>query len=184
MKFVKILGVDILEVKHIRGTMILQQALYKDERGYFREIYKESNFFQKFKQDNTSFSKAGVLRGLHYQEKPYAQAKYVTVISGKIIDIIVDIRKDSDTFGNYMKIELSAENGKIAYMPEGVAHGFVAIEDSNIIYKCSQEYFPKAEKCIIYNDEFLNINWEIENPIVSKKDLQGKKFNELIMEKK
>ena len=129
-----------MEVKHIQGTMILEQAIHKDDRGYFRELYKISTFFQIFKQDNTSFSKANVIRGLHFQEKPFAQAKYITVISGKIIDIIVDIRKNSPTFGNYMRIELSAENGRVVYMPEGIAHGFAAIEDSNIIYKCNNEY--------------------------------------------
>ena len=168
-----------MEVKHIQGTMILDQAIYKDDRGHFREIYKESKFYLNFKQDNTSFSKANVIRGLHYQEQPFAQAKYVTVITGKIIDIIVDIRKDSPTFGDYMRVELSAENGRIVYMPEGIAHGFVTIEDSHILYKCSNEYNKDSEKCIIYNDDFIEINWGIDKPIVSEKDLQGKKFNEL-----
>ena len=172
-----------MEIKHIQGTMILDQALYKDDRGYFRELYKESKFYLNFKQDNTSFSRANVIRGLHYQEQPFAQAKYVSVITGKIIDIVVDIRKESPTFGDYMKIELSAENGKVIYMPEGCAHGFVAIEDSNIIYKCSNEYDKKSEKCIIYNDIELNINWGIDKPIVSEKDLLGLKFKELFGEK-
>jgi dTDP-4-dehydrorhamnose 3,5-epimerase len=165
-----------MEVSYIKGTLILGMATYADERGYFREIYKTTTFSEDFNQDNTSFSKAGVIRGLHYQEAPYGQAKYVTCIYGKIIDIIVDTRKDSDTFGQYMKIELSAENGKIVFMPEGVAHGFVAVEDSHILYKCSQVYNPKAEKCIRFDDEFLGINWGVENPIVSEKDFKGDKF--------
>ena len=173
-----------MEVKHIQGTMVMDQALYKDERGYFREIYKESNFFQKFKQDNISFSKKDVIRGLHYQEEPYAQAKYVTVISGRIIDIIVDIRKDSPTFGQYMKVELSTENGRVVYMPEGCAHGFIALEDSYIIYKCSNEYNTKAEKCLFWGDEYINIDWGIKNPILSEKDKQGKRFCELFKRKK
>lgn len=168
-----------MEVSNINGVSIITMATYRDSRGYFRELYKSTSFSETFNQDNLSFSKIGVIRGLHYQESPYGQAKYITCISGKIIDIIVDIRKDSATFGQYMKIELSSENGKIASMPEGVAHGFIAIEDSHIIYKCSQIYNPKAEKCIIYNDEFLDINWGIENPIVSEKDMKGEKFCKL-----
>ena len=169
-------------VKHIQGVMILEQAIHKDERGYFREIYKESTFGLNFKQDNTSFSKSGIIRGLHYQEEPFAQAKYVTVISGKIIDVIVDIRKYSPTFGDHMKIELSAENGKVAFMPEGIAHGFIAVKDSHILYKCSNEYNKKYEKCIIWHDKFLGINWETEfqiAPTISEKDLEGKEFCKL-----
>jgi dTDP-4-dehydrorhamnose 3,5-epimerase len=174
-----------VEVKHIRGTMVMDQPIYKDERGWFRELYKQSNFFANgFKQDNLSFSKKGVMRGLHYQIEPNAQAKYITVISGKITDIIVDIRKDSPTFGQYMKVELSGENGRVVFMPEGCAHGFIALEDTYFLYKCSNEYNKKAERCIFCYDDFLDIDWGKDIPIVpmlSEKDKQGKKFKELFL---
>ena len=149
---------------------------YTDERGHFLESYKESEFFRngintKFVQDNFSHSIYGVLRGLHYQSKPKEQAKLVSVISGEIFDVAVDIRKDSQTFGKWVGETLSDKNHKMLYVPEGFAHGFCTLSDTaDVLYKVTNEYSPETEQGIIWNDHTISIAWPIQNPIVSEKD--------------
>ena len=149
---------------------------YPDERGYFLESYKESEFSAneintKFVQDNVSFSTKGVLRGLHCQQKPKEQAKLVSVISGEIFDVAVDIRKDSTTYGKWVSQILSEKNHKMLYIPEGFAHGFCTLSDTaNVFYKVTNEYSPENERGIIWNDPNVSISWPIKNPIVSEKD--------------
>jgi len=167
-----------IETTNFKDLIILSPEIFKDKRGYFTEFYskKKVDVFCKleFVQDNESCSQKGVLRGLHFQKPPHDQAKLIRVVKGKILDIVVDLRKDSTTFKNYFKIELSSENKKQLYVPKGFAHGFVVLEDETIInYKCSNYYYPNYEFTILWNDKNLNINWEIENPILSEKDKNG-----------
>ncbi len=163
--------------KSIEGLIEIIPAVYKDERGSFFETFNKETFEAKgipthFVQDNQSFSKKGVVRGLHFQRAPFAQGKLVRVVSGRVLDVAVDIRPDSPTFGKYETVELSAELNNLFYVPEGFAHGFVALEDSIFIYKCTNVYNKASEGGIIWNDPDLNIDWQITNPIVSEKDLQ------------
>ena len=160
----------------IEGLLIIEPTVFGDDRGYFYESYnkkelEEVGFDVEFIQDNQSKSKKGVLRGLHYQ-KTKPQGKLVRVISGRIIDIALDIRKDSKTFGKWYSIELSAENKKQLYVPEGFAHGFVVISDyAEFLYKVTDYYDPSDEAGILYNDPTLNIDWgNIEEVILSDKD--------------
>lgn len=141
------------------------------------ESYKKSEFVSnginvEFRQDNHSFSTKGVLRGLHYQKTPSAQAKLVRVIKGSVWDVAVDIRKNSPTFKKWIAIELSEENKKMFYIPEGFAHGFLALTDEvHLMYKCSNEYSTQSDAGILWNDPELAIKWPIDNPILSDKDL-------------
>ncbi len=166
-----------MEIKKtpINGLVEIIPKVFPDSRGWFIELYKDSLFSEfdpsiKFVQENLSFSKKGVIRGLHLQLEPFAQAKLVTVIYGKILDVVVDLRKGSDTFGNVFKCILDDDNHKILYVPAGFAHGFSALEDSYFYYKCTNTYHPKHESGIKWNDLQLNIDWQISNPIISKKD--------------
>lgn len=149
---------------------------YDDNRGYFLESYKESEFSvnginKKFVQDNFSHSVYGVLRGLHYQTKPKEQAKLVSVLSGEIFDVAVDIRKDSPTFGKWVGEKLSNKNHKMLYIPEGFAHGFCTLTDTaDVLYKVTNEYSPNDERGIIWNDPDISISWPISKPIISEKD--------------
>lgn len=149
---------------------------YPDERGYFLESFKESEFSAngidaKFVQDNISFSKNGVIRGLHYQTEPKQQAKLVSVISGEIFDVAVDIRKTSKTFGKWISQILSDKNHKMLYIPEGFAHGFCTLSDTaNVLYKVTNEYSPENERGIIWSDPSILISWPIQNPMISEKD--------------
>ena len=162
---------------NINGLLEINPRVFDDERGYFYETYQEKLFKQHgiledFVQDNQSFSKKGVLRGLHFQTAPFAQGKLVRVISGAVMDVAVDIRPDSPTFGQYQSFILTGENKKMVYVPEGFAHGFVTLEDAVFTYKCTNVYNKQSEGGIIYNDPELNIDWGIENPLVSEKDLE------------
>ena len=149
---------------------------HTDERGHFFENYKESEFFAneinvKFVQDNFSHSVKGVLRGLHYQKNPKAQAKLITAINGKIFDVAVDIRKNSPTFGKWVGEILSNKNHKSLYVPEGFAHGFAVLsENVDVFYKVSNEYSQENERGIIWNDPTINIPWSIKQPLISEKD--------------
>ncbi|MFZ6009987.1 MAG: dTDP-4-dehydrorhamnose 3,5-epimerase, partial [Bacteroidota bacterium] len=159
--------------------------VFHDERGWFFEFYKEETFRQAgisthFVQENQSFSKKGVVRGLHFQRAPHAQAKLVTVISGKVLDVVVDIREGSKTFGQVYYCLLEAEKRNMLMVPEGFAHGFVALEDTIFFYKCSNLYNREAESGIVWNDPELNINWAVNDPIVSAKDQQLPTFAELL----
>jgi len=159
----------------IPDIILIIPKKFEDKRGYFSEIYQKEIFKKNgidvnFVQDNISFSKKGVLRGLHYQINPYPQGKLVKCIKGKIIDVAVDIRKNSPFFKRYVKVILSEENNYMLWIPKGFAHGFLALEDSIVFYKVDNYYNPKYERGIIWNDKTLSIKWGIENPVLSEKD--------------
>lgn len=165
------------ERQSINDVILVKPKVFGDNRGFFLESYKKSDFFAngidvEFNQDNHSKSVKGVLRGLHYQKAPYAQAKLVRCSKGRIYDVAVDIRPESKTFGKYVKVELSEENKHMLYIPEGFAHGFVALTDEvEILYKASGEYNPQADRGILWCDKDIDIDWEIDfEPILSEKD--------------
>jgi dTDP-4-dehydrorhamnose 3,5-epimerase len=164
--------------------LIFEPKFFEDSRGYFFEAYNENVFREQglnlqFVQDNQSKSSYGVIRGLHYQLNPHAQAKLVRVLEGTILDVAVDIRKNSPTFGKCFSLELSAENKKQLLVPEGFAHGFSVLSETAIVfYKCTTLYNKESECGILYNDPSLNIDWKIPRgkEIVSEKDLQQPLF--------
>lgn len=165
------------ERQRIEDVILIKPKIHGDNRGFFMESYKKSEFFAngidvEFNQDNHSKSTKGVLRGLHYQAAPYGQAKVVRCVKGKIYDVAVDIRQNSKTFGQYVKVELSEENKQMLYIPIGFAHGFVALTDEvEILYKASGEYAPQADRGILWNDPDINIDWGINfEPLLSDKD--------------
>ena len=166
------------------GAVVIQPKIFEDARGYFFESYSkklffENNIFDEFVQDNESLSQKGVLRGLHFQNPPHAQAKLVRVIRGAVLDVAVDIRIKSPTYGKYFSVVLSSENKTMFYIPEGFAHGFVVLEDNTVFsYKCSRTYNKKSEEGILWNDVDLNIEWGIKNPILSEKDKNAQKFKD------
>jgi dTDP-4-dehydrorhamnose 3,5-epimerase len=173
------------EKLNISEIISIQPQIFSDKRGFFFESFKQSEFIanginKKFVQDNYSYSDYGVLRGLHYQTNPKAQAKLVTALKGEIFDVAVDIRKNSPTFGKWVGEKLLENNHKFLYIPEGFAHGFCVLSDhANVLYKTSEEYSPSHEKGIMWNDEKINISWPIENPIISDKDNKLLKFEKL-----
>lgn len=178
-----------MQIKHfdIEGLVEIIPAVFKDERGFFFESYSTKKFEEigikeQFVQDNQSFSTKGVLRGLHLQKDPHAQGKLVRVISGKVLDVAVDIRKNSPTIGQHVSVMLDAERNNMFYIPPGFAHGFVVIEDAVFSYKCTNLYHKQSESGIIWNDPKLNINWGVVNPNVSEKDIELPTFDELIKE--
>ena len=162
----------------IPDVIAINLKSFSDERGFFLESFQESTFASngiktKFVQDNISRSIKGVLRGLHYQKNPKAQAKLVTAIRGEIFDVAVDIRKGSPTFGKWIAEILSDKNHKTFYVPEGFAHGFCVLSDqADILYKVSNDYSAENERGIIWNDPILKIPWPVEKPILAKKDLE------------
>ena len=171
---------------NIKDVILIKPKTFGDNRGFFLESYKKSDFFAnginvEFNQDNHSKSTAHVLRGLHYQAKPYMQEKIVRCIKGKIYDVAVDIRPESKTFGKYVRVELSEENKHMLYIPEGFAHGFVVLSnEAEILYKSSSEYAPQADRGILWNDKEINIDWGIDfEPILSEKDSAQPKLSEI-----
>ncbi len=157
------------------GLYEIEPKVFGDERGYFFESYRRNTFRElgieeDFIQDNESFSVKGTLRGLHYQSAPHAQAKLVRVSQGKVLDVAVDIRKDSPTFGKHHTVLLEASRHNMFLVPVGFAHGFLALEDSVFSYKCSNYYNKEAEGGILWNDTSLGIEWQVSDPIVSEKD--------------
>lgn len=165
------------EKTSIKGLWILTPDVYTDERGFFVETFQEKRYQEilgdtvHFVQDNLSFSKKNVLRGMHYQAPPFGQGKLVQVIKGKVLDVAVDIRFGSPTFGKYVAVELSAENHKQFYIPEGFAHGFVTLEDDTLFtYKCTSVYSKEYERGLLWNDPALGIDWKIDSPVISEKD--------------
>ncbi|MFY0483721.1 dTDP-4-dehydrorhamnose 3,5-epimerase [Flavobacterium sp. PLA-1-15] len=163
----------------LEGCYILEPKVIFDERGYFMESFNEKRFQEgigqeiHFVQDNQSYSSKGVLRGLHYQTGEHAQAKLVRVLSGEVLDVAVDIRPDSETFGEYVSVLLSAENQKHFFVPRGFAHGFLVLsETATFFYKCDNFYNKESEGGIIYNDSKVNIDWQLsgEELIISEKD--------------
>lgn len=158
------------------GLIEMFPDVFDDERGWFYEFYKTSTFKasgmdNQFVQDNLSFSKKGVIRGLHFQLPPYGQAKLVTVVSGRVLDVVVDLRKNSRTFGRVYQCELDSIQKKMLFVPEGFAHGFAALEDTVFFYKCSNVFHKQSESGILWNDPHLNIKWPVANPVVSAKDM-------------
>ena len=166
-------------------VILVQPKVFRDERGFFLESYQEKRFAEAgvdadFVQDNHSKSQQGTLRGLHYQIKQ-AQGKLIRVVVGEIFDVAVDIRKNSPTFGKWTGDYLSAENGRLLWVPPGFAHGFyVTSPVAEVLYKATDYYAPEWERTILWNDPSIGINWPIENvsPILSKKDMAGKLFHE------
>lgn len=148
---------------------------FHDDRGHFYESYNQTRFAangitENFVQDNYSFSTAGVIRGLHFQREPHGQGKLVRCMTGKVMDVVVDLRKSSPTFGQHGTYILDAEIGNMLYVPVGFAHGFVALTDAIFVYKCTDFWNKEAESGIRWNDPTLNISWGVENPVVSDKD--------------
>jgi dTDP-4-dehydrorhamnose 3,5-epimerase len=160
----------------IPGVMTIEPKSFSDDRGFFFENFKESEFIQngiekKFVQDNFSHSTQGVLRGLHYQKNPHAQAKLLSVLKGKIFDVAVDIRVNSPTFGKWVSVIISEEDHKLIYIPEGFAHGFCVLSnEADVLYKVTNEYSPKDERGIKWNDPDINIAWPIDKPLLHEKD--------------
>ncbi|HEX5743647.1 MAG TPA: dTDP-4-dehydrorhamnose 3,5-epimerase [Flavobacteriaceae bacterium] len=171
-----------IETTPLKDVLILTPNIFKDERGYFFESYntqKVADFIKcEFVQDNESLSQKNVLRGLHFQIPPFAQDKLVRVIKGSVLDIAVDLRKSSPTYGQSYSIILSGENKKQLFIPAGFAHGFITLEDDTLFsYKCSNYYEKNAERTILWNDKSLNIEWNCDQPLLSDKDLIGENFS-------
>lgn len=169
----------------ITGLLVVKPKIFSDERGYFSESFNEDTFKKAgidfhFVQDNISKSKKGTIRGLHYQIGKQAQGKLCKVVLGKVLDVAVDIRFGSPTFGKYFSCELSEENHKQLWIPPGFAHGFSVLSGEAIFsYKCTAFYSKQDERSIIFNDPDLNIDWKVENPIVSEKDLNAVFFKDI-----
>jgi dTDP-4-dehydrorhamnose 3,5-epimerase len=160
----------------IPEIILIEPRGFADTRGFFMETYKYSDFLRNgiqehFVQDNYSRSVRDVLRGLHYQRNPHAQGKLIQCIRGKILDVAVDIRKGSPTFMQWISTELSEENNRMFYVPQGFAHGFIVVSDiADVIYKCTKEYSPEDDRGIIWNDPDIQIRWPIQEPVLSEKD--------------
>ena len=174
------------EKQEIEDVVLIKPKVFGDNRGFFMETYKKSEFYNngiavEFNQDNHSKSSKRVLRGLHYQAKPYGQAKLVRCTRGRIFDVAVDIRLGSKTFGKYVKVELSEENKNMLYIPEGFAHGFVVLSDeAELQYKVSGEYNPSSDRGVIWNDKEIDSDWGIDfEPILSEKDKNQPKLSNI-----
>lgn len=177
----------ITETK-LKGCFIIEPTIFGDERGYFFETFNKEQFKKQtgeeieFVQDNEAFSNKGILRGLHFQKGAFAQAKLVRVVKGKVLDVVVDLRPNSETYGEHFSCILSEENKKQLFVPRGFAHGYSVLEDNTIfVYKCDNFYQPKSEGGIIYNDQTLQIDWMLSKDeiLVSDKDKVLKSFKEL-----
>mgnify|MGYP000459835698 FL=1 len=168
----------------IPDVILIEPEVFSDERGFFMETYKHSEFSafgikEHFLQDNHSRSAKGVLRGLHYQNPPKAQGKLVRVILGEVFDVAVDIRKGSPTYGRWVGVVLSSENKRMLYIPPGFAHGFCVLSDvAEVLYKVTEEYAPECEAGIIWNDPEIGIQWPIKDPILSSKDARWPSLKE------
>lgn len=168
----------------LNNCKIIEPKVYADKRGFFLETYQKRNYSKlidglEFKQDNHSHSFKNVLRGLHFQLKN-PQGKLVRVINGAVLDVVVDLRKDSSTFSQWDGIILSEDNNRQLWVPPGFAHGFLVLSDEvDFVYKCTDYYDPNDEECILWNDPYLNIEWPIKNPILSEKDKKGNLFQDI-----
>lgn len=175
---------DIQETK-IKDVLIITPKVFEDDRGYFLESFRKKLFAQRgidldFVQDNISKSKKNTLRGLHYQAGKFAQGKLCQVVFGRVLDVAVDIRFGSPTFGKYVATELSEHNHDQLWIPPGFAHGFSVLSDTAIFhYKCTNYYDKDSERAILFNDKTLNIDWNITDPLVSPKDLEAKLFKDI-----
>jgi dTDP-4-dehydrorhamnose 3,5-epimerase len=170
----------------LEGLLIIKPDVFEDERGYFFESYNQEKFLKagidlKFVQDNESKSKKGVVRGLHLQSPPFEQGKLVRVMRGSVLDVAVDIRKKSPTYGKWASIELSGKNKWMYWIPPGFAHGFATLENETIFfYKCTNVYNKDAERYFLWNDPDINIDWGIRNPVVSERDRMAPRFREFV----
>ncbi|MDZ7608699.1 MAG: dTDP-4-dehydrorhamnose 3,5-epimerase [Cyclobacteriaceae bacterium] len=174
-----------MEIKEtgIEGLLEIFPSVYHDNRGWFTESHNEATFKSlglnlSFVQDNLSFSKKGVMRGLHFQKPPFAQGKLIKVIAGRVLDVALDIRPESPSFGKHYAIELSGEQQNMFYLPEGFAHGFLALEDSYLFYKCTRAYHKESDSGIYFNDPSLLIDWGITATVISEKDKNLPTFND------
>lgn len=169
----------------IEGLLIIEPRVFKDNRGYFYESYNEDKFKEigidaRFVQDNQSLSQKGALRGLHFQAPPFEQGKLVRVIQGAVNDVVVDIRKNSPTYGQSFSLFISAENQLMFWIPPGFAHGFETLEDNTIfLYKCTNMYHKESEGGLLWNDPALGIQWQTQEPLMSDKDLILPKLKDL-----
>lgn len=176
---------EIINTK-IPDLLIVKPLVFEDQRGYFFESYNKEKFLQQgidqnFVQDNESKSMKGVLRGLHFQAPPFAQGKLVRVMKGAVLDVAVDIRQNSPTYGQWASTELTESNKWMYWVPPGFAHGFVTLEDHTVFfYKCTNVYNKASEGSIRWNDPDLNIDWGINNPILSEKDMNSPLFKDFI----
>ncbi len=182
----------VISKTKIKDLLIIEPDIFRDERGFFLETYNEKRYQEigiqeKFVQDNLSQSNKGVLRGLHAQKDPYTQGKLVQVITGAVLDVAVDVRENSETYGQWVSVILTAENKKQFWIPAGFLHGFLTLEEGTIFtYKCTNLYNSEAEVCVKWNDNDLNIDWQLEKygikePIVSEKDQGGVLFRDLVI---
>jgi dTDP-4-dehydrorhamnose 3,5-epimerase len=166
-----------------KGLILIKPKVFIDERGYFFESFNQEKFEsigikENFIQDNQSLSNKGIVRGLHFQSPPHAQGKLVRVIKGAVQDVVVDIRKNSTTYGKSYSVELSEENFLMLYIPPGFAHGFATLEDQTIFsYKCTDTYHPECEGGLAWDDREFAINWSVTNPILSEKDKKYQAFS-------
>ncbi|MDD2961659.1 MAG: dTDP-4-dehydrorhamnose 3,5-epimerase [Muribaculaceae bacterium] len=171
--------------QNVKGVYVIEPVRYGDQRGYFCECFKKEEFQAnvgnvEFIQDNESFSSYGVLRGLHFQAGEFSQAKLVRVSQGKVLDVAVDLRKDSSTFGQYVAVELTAENAKMLFIPRGFAHGFVVLSEvAQFQYKVDNVYAPQSEHTLSFNDPSVAVDWKIDTTemLLSPKDMQGLSLN-------
>ncbi|NVJ87158.1 MAG: dTDP-4-dehydrorhamnose 3,5-epimerase [Algoriphagus sp.] len=159
----------------LQGVVEIYPKVFRDERGYFFESYRQDWFDElgiaiQWKQDNQSYSQKGTIRGLHFQRPPHAQAKLVRVVQGKVLDVVVDLRKGSETYGQSHSVILNAEEQNLLYVPAGFAHGFSVLEDAVFLYKCSEYYHFPSEGGIRWDDPELQIDWMVDQPIISEKD--------------
>lgn len=173
---------------HIEGVTVIEPKVFSDSRGCFFESFSERDFAEKvgpvrFVQDNESRSVYGVIRGLHFQKHPHAQAKLVRVVKGKVLDVAVDLRKDSPTFGQHVAMELSDENRRQMFIPRGFAHGFSVLSEEAVFqYKCDSYYAPESEGSLVWNDPDLNIDWNVPagSEILSDKDRMNPRLKDII----
>ena len=181
-----------MEIKEttLKGCYLIEPNVYEDDRGEFFESFKKDELEAaldqpiNFVQDNHSVSHKGVLRGLHFQREPYAQAKLVRVVKGEVLDVVVDLRSESPTFGQHYKTRLSSGNHKMLFIPRGMAHGFLSLtEEAVFTYKCDNYYNHESEAGILFNDPELNIDWEypLQNLVVSEKDKNLPTFKKLTL---
>ncbi len=171
----------------IEGLVIIETKKFFDERGFFFESFQQEKFDDYigrktiFVQENESCSIKNVVRGLHFQKPPFAQGKLVRVPFGKVLDVVVDIRKNSITYGKTFTIELSQETGKQLWIPEGFAHGFISLQENSLLsYKCTNYYNKESEDAILWNDKNLKIDWNSNNPIISEKDQLAQEFSTFV----
>lgn len=174
---------EIIET-NIPEVLLLKPEVYSDDRGFFLETYREEHLAKRgldvhFVQDNLSKSQQGTVRGLHYQID-HQQDKLIMVMQGRVLDVAVDLRQDAPTFGQHAAVELSSDNKHQVFIPKGFAHGFSVLSDEALVYyKCSDYYYPQGERGLFWDDPALSIDWQVENPIISEKDQQQPRLNEI-----